>query len=377
MNVTVLIIASFPDSIIKFRGHLIKEMLEQGANVYVASPDLERHSVVKDQLLRLGATPVEITLSRTGMNPFRDIASLIRLIRLMHKIRPDIVLAYTIKPVIYGLLASRFSGVPHRYALITGLGYAFTAGVQDETRALMKRVILILYKVSLRYADKVFFQNRDDQFLFQRLGLVSATKPTIVLSGSGIDIAEYSNTSFPVGSVSFLMIARLLGDKGVREYVDAATRILNVHPQVQFHLVGWIDNNPDSVKEHEVAAWEKAGIRFHGRLDDVRPAIEACGVYVLPSYREGTPRTVLEAMAMGRPIITTDAPGCRETVVDGDNGFLVPIKSVEALVVAMTKFIESPELIPNMGARSRKMAEEKYNVHNVNAVMLLEMGIAP
>jgi len=167
-----------------------------------------------------------------------------------------------------------------------------------------------------------------------------------------------------------------LGDKGVREYAQAAQRTRALYPQSRFSLVGWLDENPDAIAQTELDAWVQAGtLDFLGRLSDVRPAIEACSVYVLPSYREGTPRTVLEAMAMGRAIITTDAPGCRETVVDGDNGFLVPVRSVDALANAMARFIIDPTLAARMGQRSRQLAVDKYDVHKVNAVMLKEMGL--
>ena len=173
------------------------------------------------------------------------------------------------------------------------------------------------------------------------------------------------------------MIARLLGDKGVREYVEASQRVKSRYPEVCCSLVGWIDDNPDAIAQSELNAWiEKGYVEYRGRLQDVRPAIADCSVYVLPSYREGTPRTVLEAMAMGRAIITTDAPGCRETVTEGENGFLVPVKSVDQLTEAMCRFVEDPDLVANMGRRSREIAEEKYDVHKVNAVMLREMGIA-
>ena len=173
-----------------------------------------------------------------------------------------------------------------------------------------------------------------------------------------------------------MLIARLLGDKGVREYVQAARIVKKTHSNITFYLVGWIDENPDAIHQEELDCWVSEGvISFEGKLTDVRPAIEKCSVYVLPSYREGTPRTVLEAMAMGRPIITTDAPGCRETVVDGDNGFLVPVKSVDALVKAMQKFIDDPDLIAKMAKHSREIAIEKYDVDKVNAVMLREMDI--
>jgi glycosyltransferase involved in cell wall biosynthesis len=174
----------------------------------------------------------------------------------------------------------------------------------------------------------------------------------------------------------FLLIARLIGDKGIREFVQAAQLIQRSYPDCRFLLVGGLDSNPDAISQIELDDWIHNGmVEYLGRLDDVRPAIARASVYVLPSYREGTPRSVLEAMAMGRAIITTDAPGCRETVIDGENGFLVPVKSVDALVDAMTRFIEDPDLAVRMGKRSREIAEEKYDVHKVNAVMLKEMGI--
>ena len=172
----------------------------------------------------------------------------------------------------------------------------------------------------------MFFQNPDDEALFRELDLLPDTVPSSVVNGSGVDVAEYSVAPLPDRSC-FLLIGRLLGDKGLREYAQAAQRVKATYPEAVFRLVGWIDDNPDAITQRELDQWVYSGVlEFLGRLDDVRPAIADCSVYVLPSYREGTPRTVLEAMAMGRPVITTDAPGCRETVVDGDNGFLVPVK---------------------------------------------------
>ena len=168
----------------------------------------------------------------------------------------------------------------------------------------------------------------------------------------------------------------MLVDKGIREYAQAAAIIKAKYPQAQFDLVGWIDDNPNAIQQHELDDWISSGLfNFWGKLADVKPAIAACAIYVLPSYREGTPRTVLEAMAMGRPIITTDAPGCRETVIDGLNGYLVPVKAVDELAQAMEKFIINPALIAQMGAASRQLAQEKFDVNAVNQVMLCEMGI--
>ena len=227
----------------------------------------------------------------------------------------------------------------------------------------------------MRRVEKVFFQNPDDETLFQNLGIIKTSdQKSVVVNGSGVDLKKFNIASFPK-KIQFLLIARLLGDKGVREYFKAAKAVRKNHPDIKFGLVGWIDNHPDAISKKELDESIDAGdIFFYGRMDDVKPAISESSVYVLPSYREGTPRTVLEAMAMGRPIITTDAPGCKETVKDGINGYIVKVKSSQALVEAMLCFIEQPELIESMGNSSRKIAEEKYDVDKVNKHMMIEMG---
>lgn len=372
---TFLLIASFPDSILHFRGPLLDALLARGLRVHVAAPGLGAGSEWHHKLQARGVTVHDIALRRTGMNPLADLRTLIELWRLMHKLRPDYVLAYTIKPVIYGSLAAKFAGVRRRYALITGLGYAFQ-GEGGQSRGLWRTLARQLYGLALRGVHKALFQNPDDEALFRTLGILPANTPSFVVNGSGVDVAAYAVAPLPVAP-RFLLIARLLGDKGVREYAEAARSIRAKHPQVAFTLVGWIDENPDAIAQHELDGWLADGVvEYAGRLSDVRPAIAASSVYVLPSYREGTPRTVLEAMAMGRAVITTDAPGCRETVVDGDNGFLVPVKSVSGLVAAMQQFIDDPALAARMGGRSRAIAENKYDVHKVNQSMLEQMEVA-
>lgn len=365
------LLASYPDSIVKFRGALITELRACRVEILVIAPGMSR-SVPAHDVAGLDALPVDISMQRTGVNPFRDVTYIIALFRLLRTHRPQYILAYTIKPVVYGVLAAWFAGVPQRYVLITGLGYAFTG----ERRGLLSRIVMALYRVALKRASKVFFQNPDDERQFREMGLLPLEIPSVVVNGSGVDVASYTVQLLPAGAPIFLMIGRLLGDKGVREYAQAALRIRAVNPGVRFLLVGWIDSNPDAIDQIELDAWvANCTLEFLGKLDDVRPAIADSTVYVLPSYREGTPRTVLEAMAMGRPVITTDAPGCRETVIDGENGYLVPVKSVDALVAAMRRFIDNPGLAARMGQRSRQIAEDKYDVHKVNAVMLREMGI--
>lgn len=369
-----LLVASFPDSLIQFRGPLIEALLESGNDVHVAVPDLAPGGEVAVALANMGVRVHGIPLQRTGLNPITDLRLLLSLVALMLRHRPRFVLSYTIKPVIYGSIAAWLVGVKHRFALVTGLGYAFT-GTASGKRALLRRLIQSLYRFALKRTHRVFFQNPDDQALFRELGLLSHATPSSVVNGSGVDVAEYSVAPLP-DRPCFLLIARLLGDKGVREYAQAAQIVKAVYPEVVFRLVGWIDDNPDAITQRELDQWVDSGfLEFLGRLGDVRPAISDCSVYVLPSYREGTPRTVLEAMAMGRAVITTDAPGCRETVVDGDNGFLVPVKDVDALAAAMMKMIDTPGLAASMGERSRRIAEEKYDVHKVNAAMLEGMGI--
>lgn len=367
-----LLIASFADSLLVFRGPLIDALLAHGLQVHVAAPGLTADSVVRQVLENKGVHSHDIPLQRTGMNPLADASAFFRFWRLMRVVRPDFVLAYTIKPVVYGLLAARLAHVPKRFALITGLGYSFQS---NDQRRLLRTLVQRLYRFALRGVHTTFFQNPDDAALFRRLKILEPSDALLVVNGSGVNIDHYSVAPLPPAP-RFLLIARLLGDKGIREYAQAASRIRSRYPDAVFSLVGWIDENPDSVTQQELDAWIADGtLEFAGRLDDVRPAIASCNVYVLPSYREGTPRTVLEAMAMGRAIITTDAPGCRETIRDGENGCLVPVRSVDALVAAMLRFINEPALAQRMGRKSRLIAEDRYDVRKVNAAMLSEMGI--
>lgn len=371
-NGVFLLVASFPDSILRFRGALLDELIAAGETVHVVAPGLGSESAFRAQLVDRGVICHSISLHRTGTNPFVDAKVVLQLFLLMRRIRPDRVLAYTVKPVIYGMLAAKLVRVRKRFALITGLGYAFQGG---EERVGIRSLVKRLYAFALRGVDKVFFQNPDDEQLFRDIRLLADSQLSFVVNGSGVDLGVYRFSELPP-SPRFLLIGRLLGDKGVREYAEAAKRVRELYPQAVFGVVGWIDDNPDSIGKDELDLWVSSGVLdFYGRLEDVRPAISNCTVYVLPSYREGTPRTVLEAMAMGRAIITTDAPGCRETVVDGVNGFLVPVKEVEGLAEAMIRFIEDPGLAKRMGMQSRKIAEEKYDVHQVNSVMLREMEI--
>lgn len=365
-----ILVASHPDSLINFRGPLIRALLSKNLEVHVAAPDLDADSSIRSSLESYGVNVHKIYMKRTGMNPISDLKTIFQLWILMKKIKPNYFLGYTHKPVIYGNLAAWMAGVNKQFALITGLGYTFQSKI-----LWLNHLLQFLYRISMRKVEKVFFQNSDDESLFQNLGIIKTSdNKSVVVNGSGVDLKKFNISPFPT-KIQFLLIARLLGDKGVREYFKAAKAVREKRPDIKFGLVGWIDNHPNAISKQELDERIDAGdIFFYGRMDDVKPAISESSVYVLPSYREGTPRTVLEAMAMGRPIITTDAPGCKETVKDGINGYIVKVKSSQALVKAMFSFIEQPELIESMGNNSRKIAEDKYDVDKVNKHMMLEMG---
>ena len=299
----------------------------------------------------------------------------LRLLWKLREIWPDLILTCTIKPTVYGIPVAALIGVPRRFALITGLGYAFTPGRPKlRGRRIAGAAARVLYRMSLRGATAVVFQNVDDRQEFQSSGLLGATAAYVV-NGSGVDLDRFASVALPE-EPRFLLIARLLRDKGLAEYLAAASIVKAARPAARFDLVGSPDPNPSAFPVSQVHAAAKAGvITYHGSVEDVRGLIAAARIYVLPSYREGTSRAVLEAMSMGRPVITTDAPGCRAAVSHGDNGLLVPVGSVEELAAAMTRLIDNPDEVRRMGARSRAIAEERYDVRLVTAEFMRILGL--
>jgi len=367
----IIVIGGVARSLISFRGPLMRAMVELGHEVIACAPDAPPE--IQARLTEIGVRYQHIPLARAGLNPLRDGRTLMALRRLFRVERPDRVLAYTAKPVIYACLAARWAGTTPVHGMITGLGYAF--GTDSRRQELVGRIVRALYRQALKRSAGVFFQNPDDRSLFDRLMLVPDEVPVTLINGSGVDLAWYQPKPLPP-EPAFLLVARLITEKGVREYFESARQLKALYPKARFMLVGALDENPTSVKKDELDRWQVDGvIEYLGRLEDVRPAFTVARVYVLPSYREGTPRTTLEAMATGRPVITTDAPGCRETVVDGENGLLVPVKDVVALKNAMERFILEPELAQRMGESSLRSVTEKYDVHKVNSVIITAMGL--
>lgn len=363
----IFIVGSFADSLLNFRGALIRELIDRGHEVHACAPSCS--ASLKNKMEAMGVTLHDVSISRTGMSPFADLRFIVRMAALLRKNRAEAVLSYTIKPVVFAGIAARFARVPRIYSMITGVGYSFTS---DSRRGrLVGGLVKLLLRITLRENTCVIFQNPDDRNLFMDSGLIQNHQRVAVVHGSGVDIKTFSKMTMPLG-VSFLLIARLIREKGIIEYVQAARIVRRVFPNVLFRIAGWIDEHPNSIRQADLQRWSDEGlVQYLGKLDDVRPALGACSVYVLPSlFREGTPRSVLEAMATGRPIITTDVPGCRETVLNGKNGYLVPPGDVNALVQSMISFIEKPDRLSEMGEFSRRIAEEKYDVRKVNREIL-------
>ena len=325
-------------------------------------------------LQSIGVTAIDVPLNRSSLNPLGDFQLCWTLRRLFEKLRPDVVFSYTIKPVIYGTFAASLCRVPRIASMVTGLGYCFLG--ETIKQRLVGCVAKLLYRAALRRNHVVIFQNRDDYDDLVKQGVLQRSKEFLIVNGSGVDLARFALAEPLLSPPTFLLIARLYREKGVLEFVEAARKLKSKHPQARFLVAGAPDSNPSSFTLADIEGWVATGaIEYVGWLEDVRPWLRMTSVYVLPSYREGTPRTVLEAMAMGRPIVTTDVPGCRETVVHGQNGFLVPSKDVDSLADAMERFVVEPDLIRTMGLRSRRIAEEKYNVHDVNFRILAALKL--
>ncbi|MDG5815771.1 glycosyltransferase family 4 protein [Chitinispirillales bacterium ANBcel5] len=379
----ILLIGGVSKSLINFRKELIWEFINMGEEVWACAGE-PKHEITKE-LISWGVNYIPISCERASISPLRDLKLLIQLHGIINEIKPDIVLTYTIKPIIWGNIASVFTRKCKVYSMIEGLGYTFMP-IESLKQFISSIVAKVLYKVSLVKSKMVFFLNPDDLDLFVRRKIVSSKK-TKLLNGIGIDINDfnYSKETKKSNSIRFLMIARLLKDKGIYEYINAAKTFINDNT-IKFDLAGGLDPNPTAMKEKELLSLTQNGIiNYLGVLDNVKKAYSDCDVYVLPSYREGTPRTVLEAMAIGRAIITTDAPGCKETInvkgcrmigqlKIGKNGIIIPVKNVNALIEAIVFLSTNPQLVKEMGRESRKYAVERYDVKNVNRVILEKMG---
>ena len=366
----VLINASYAGSLINFRKELILTLVRAGYEVHAAAPDMGPN--VQEAIVALGAVPHEVSLSRLGQNPLSDLRYLRSLLALFKLVRPVCVINYTIKPNIWGSIAAAIMGV-RSVSMVTGLGYAFYEAGSVKHR-LVSVVSKMLYALATRFNDKIVFQNPDDRDDFIAAGCLKDTRKIVMVNGSGVDICAFQEEELPDQPV-FLMIGRFLKSKGLREYAQAAIGIMKKRQDCKFLLVGIPDDGVDGVSAAELQQWADQGLECLGFRQDVRPALASASIFVLPSYREGTPRTVLEAMAMGRAVITTDAPGCRETVKSGTNGLLVPPKNTEKLMEAMEYLADNPEQRTAMGKAGRQIAEQKYASDKVAFSLVEQIGL--
>jgi glycosyltransferase involved in cell wall biosynthesis len=349
-------------TVLNLRMNLIRSLQGAGYRVGVAAPPMDASS----QLEAAGIDFYPVRMRPTGMRPTADAALFWQYLRLLRSERPAAILGFTVKPNVYGSLAARLCGVP---ALnnITGLGTAFIS------KGVLETLVTALYRPALRKAEAVFFHNDDDRELFVGRGIVRSEQ-AIVIPGSGVDLSRFKSGPLPgkANAPVFLLIGRLINEKGVREFVEAAARLKSHWPNARFQLLGDLGTGPRAVSREELESWIAAGtVEYLGSTPDVRPFIAAADCLVLPSYREGLPRSLLEGAAMGRPLIATDAPGCRNLIEPGVTGFPCDVRSGSSLASAMERLLRlTPDERAEMGGRARQMVEERFSDEHVNEAYL-------
>ena len=375
---TIVFIGTIASSIYDFRADFIRSLLKQGHQIYAFTSQYNAEDVSKIE--KLGAIPVTYTLNRGGLNPLADIVATYELLKKIKNISPDVVFSYFSKPVIFGTLAAKLANVPRVIGMLEGLGYTFTEqpeGLSHKTK-FIRYIQVLLYKIALPMLDKLVFLNPDDpKDLLETYSI--KVKKVVILGGIGLNLQEYSYQ--PVEDISlpikFLFIGRLLKEKGIHEFVQAAKLVKKQYPKTQFTILGQIDTfNIGALQQAELDDLiASCVVEYQGQVNNVKDWIANSHVFVLPSYREGVPRSTQEAMAIGRAIITTDVPGCRETVIQNRNGFIIPKWDSKTLAEYMIYFIENPKQIRFMGDESHKIAIDKFDVEKVNQRLQNILGV--
>jgi glycosyltransferase involved in cell wall biosynthesis len=373
-HLRVALVCNYAATIPEFRGALIRALRDSGCEIFVLAPDWNETS--RAHVEALGASCVSYRLVRASVDPAADLDALRSLVLALRRLRPTLVFAFMLKPIVLAAAACRIVGCSRFVAMVEGLGWTFTEGGAGRTigRRMLQKTVQTALRLALRQAEAVFTLNADDTAFVERLG-VSKSRLTL-LPSIGIDLLQWRPAPPYLTPMTFTFVGRVLREKGILEFVEAAKRVRYRHPEIRFRSIGPLDSNPGAIREAAVRGWVEEGVlEWVPWTEDISLFLRETSVFVLPSYREGKPRSTQEAMAMARPVITTDVPGCRETVVDGINGFLVPPRDPEALAKAMMRFIEEPELIGRMGRESRRIAEERFDVRRVNARILEVLGL--
>ena len=360
----ILVVSPKNKTVFNFRGDLIRDMIASGNEVIVTGPDRQ----FIDDIYALGVSHfVEVPFSKDKARIKGDLDYYRRLKKVIREKKPDLVFSYTIKPVVYGSLAAKKNKVPRIYAMVTGLGRIYTSnGIKVK---ILRAITKILYKKAFRACDRVIFQNRDDIAQFVGDGYLPVEK-TALVNGSGVNMERFVRTPLPAAP-TFLMVSRIIREKGVFEFCEAAKIVKAKHPDARFILLGGYDSSVGAIKPDSMEKYIADGtIEYPGEVKDAASFYRECSVFILPSYyREGLPRTILEAMSSGRTVITTDWPGCREPIEDGKNGFLVPIKDAAAIAEKVETLISDPEQLARMADAAFETCKTKYEVGIVNRQM--------
>lgn len=360
----ICLIGTLASSTINFRKTFIELLVKEGHQVYVFATDYNNQNSAT--ITALNAHPISYQLNRGGLNPFADIKSTIELKNKIKIISPDIVFSYFSKPIIFGTLAAKLTQVPHIVGMLEGLGYAFTSEPPHKKECSKKKLIrmvqIFLYKVSFRYLDRIIFLNPNDPIdLLQKYKI--KVKDVKILGGIGVDLEKFKPSPPSLNPIRFLFIGRLLAEKGIFEFLNAAEIVKKQHPEVEFIVLGTIDKeNPSSLSQNDLDYYKKSNIIIHpGHVDNVQEWIEQSSVFILPSYREGVPCSTQEAMACGRAVITTDVPGCRETVIENQNGYIIPPYDTAALTEKIIKIIKEKNNIRIFSEKSLEISTNKFN----------------
>lgn len=367
----VALVTSGAQTVANFRGPLIRELRARGASVLALAPDYD--PATRGAVAALGAEPIDFSLDRTGMRPARDLVDMVRLAVLLRRLKPDAVLNSFAKPVIFGGFAAAIARVPRRIAMLEGLGYVYqdNGAKPSVARRALRAATHLSYRAAFGVSHRVVFLNREDRAVFVDTGALAPEK-AVNIGAIGVDLDDFRREPPVTEPVTFLLMARLLRDKGIVEYAEAARLVRREAPATRFVLLGGLDSNPTGLKAADIEGWVHDDLlEWPGHVPDVRDWIARSSVVVLPSYyREGVPRSLQEAAAMGRPIVTTDNIGCRDTVDHGLNGFLVPIRTAVPLAEAMLRFVREPGLIASMGMASRRVAEKRFDAREANRRLL-------
>lgn len=365
----ILVVSPKNKTVFNFRGDLIKDMIAKGNDVYVTGPNKD----FVDDIMALGVKKfIEIPLVKDNTSITGDFAYLKKLKAVMKEIQPELVFEYTIKPVIYGSIAARSCGIKKIYPMVTGLGRVY-ASESIKTKA-VRLITKILYKTAFKGCNKVIFQNPDDVQEFVDGHYLPSDK-CVVVNGSGVNMERFYRSDIPEKPV-FLMVSRIIKEKGVLDFANAAREVKKKAPEARFIVLGGYDKSIGALKEEDIKEYiDDGSIELPGEVKDPVSFYAQASVFVLPSYyREGLPRTILEGMSCGRPIITTDWTGCREPIEDGVNGYLVPIKNPEELAKRMYELATNREKVLRMSDVAYKTCKEKYAVEIVNQQMRKVMG---